>query len=126
MPRVATLAAHPSRSRVLTEAVAETARRLEIGPSDLGTIIGISQPSASKLFRGQFALKERTKEWELAAYLVRLYRSLVSTVGNDALALTWLKSRNRAFGDQAPSEIIKRVDGLVHACEYLDAHRAHV
>lgn len=116
-----------ARSRVLTSAVAQTAQRLEIGPSHLARVIGVSQPVASRLLNGRYAIKESTKEWELSALFVRLYRGLFSIVGNsDELAKDWLRSPNRAFGEQAPIETIKSVQGLVHACEYVDAHRAHV
>lgn len=115
------------RSRVLTTAAAETAHRLGIGPTDLGKIIGMSQPGASRLLNGQNTIKEGTKEWELAALFVRLYRGLYSIVGNsDELARDWLKSPNLSFGNQQPINIIKRVEGLVHACEYIDAHRAPI
>jgi uncharacterized protein (DUF2384 family) len=118
-------AAVPDRMRVLSTAVAETARRLELKTGDLGDIIGISQSSASRLVRGQFFLAENSKQWEMAALLVRLYRGLASIVGNsDELARGWLESPNRAFAEQRPIDIIKRVDGLVLACEYVDAHRA--
>ena len=115
------------RSRVLTQAVIESARRLGLGPSDLKNIIGASQPTASRLLSGQYAIPEGGKSWELAAHFVRLYRSLYSLVGgDDELARSWLKSANRAFDGQRPEEMIKRIDGLIHACEYLDAHRARV
>lgn len=114
-----------NRSRILSGAVAEVARHLEINSTDLGAILGISQSSASRLMNGLYALREQQKEWELAALLVRLYRGLCSIVGNDdALARDWLKSRNRAFGDQVPFAVIKQAAGLVHACDYIDAHRA--
>ena len=114
-----------SRVQVLSGAVAEVARRLEISSTDLGAILGISQSSASRLMNGLYALREQQKEWELAALLVRLYRGLYSIVGNnEQLAKDWLKSRNRAFGDQIPFAIIKQAAGLVHACDYIDAHRA--
>lgn len=114
-----------SRAHVLSGAVAEVARQLGIGSADLGAILGISQPSASRLMNGLYALHEQQKEWELAALLVRLYRGLYSIVGNsDQLAKDWLKSRNRAFGDQIPFAVIKQAAGLVHACDYIDAHRA--
>jgi predicted XRE-type DNA-binding protein len=113
------------RARILSTAVAEVARHLEISSTDLGSIIGISQPSASRLMRGEFTVRERTKEWELAALLVRLYRGLYSIVGsNDQLAKDWLKSRNLAFGNEIPFAVIRKASGLVHACDYVDAHRA--
>lgn len=115
------------RARVLTQALGETARRLELGSTDLQHIIGISQPSASRLLNGQFTLPEGGKVWELAASLVRLYRSLISLVGgNDELARAWLRSTNAAFDAQKPVVLIRRIDGLLHVCEYLDAQRARV
>lgn len=115
------------RQRVLTQAVVEASRRLELGSTDIKGVLGASQPTASRLLNGKAFIHEGTKEWELAAYFVRLYRSLSSMVGgNDELARAWLKSPNKAFGDNVPLASIKRIDGLLYACEYLDAHRARV
>lgn len=124
-PKPAKPAAAPKRAEVLSRAVAEVARQLGIGSTDLGAILGISQSSASRLMNGLYVLHEPQKEWELAALLVRLYRGLHSIVGNDdRLARDWLTSRNRAFGDQVPFAVIRQAAGLVHACDYIDAHRA--
>ena len=115
------------RARVLSEAVGETTRRLKLKSSELTAIIGVSQPTASRLLNGKFLLAEGSKPWELAAHLVRLYRSLSSMVGgNDDLARRWLQSANQAFGGRTPLESIRSVEGLVHACDYVDAHRARV
>ena len=113
--------------RVLTQALIETADRLGIGPSELKAIIGISQPTASRLLHGAYELAPGSKPFELATHLLRLYRSLAALVGgDDALAGRWLRSANRAFDDTRPIDAIRRVDGLLYACEYLDAHRARV
>lgn len=113
------------RSRILTNAVAEVARHLDISSAVLGTILGISQSSASRLMNAAYILREQNKEWELAALLVRLYRGLYSIVGNnEQLAKDWLTSRNLAFGNQIPFALIQQASGLVHACDYVDAHRA--
>ena len=115
------------RSRVLSTAVIEAARRLQLGSSELNAIIGTSQPSASRLLNGKYFIPEGSKTWELSAHFVRLYRSVSSLVGgNDELARSWLKSGNQAFDNRHPLEVVKRVDGLLHVCEYLDAHRARV
>jgi uncharacterized protein (DUF2384 family) len=93
----------------------------------MGQIVGVSQPTASRLLQGGYRIRETGKEWELSAHLVRLYRSLFSLVGgDDTLARGWLRSSNTAFSGQKPIDVIKRIDGLLHACEYLDAHRARV
>ena len=115
------------RARVLSQAVGETTRRLKLKSTELTAIIGVSQPTASRLLNGKFLLAEGSKPWELAAQLVRLYRSLSSMVGgNDDLARRWLLSANEAFGGRTPLESIRSVEGLVHACDYVDAHRARV
>ncbi|ANQ86042.1 hypothetical protein dqs_3014 [Azoarcus olearius] len=115
------------RSAVLTQAVAEAAARLRIGPTEMGQIVGVSQSTASRLLRGAYQLREAAKEWELSVHLVRLYRSLFSLVGgDDELARGWLRSANAAFAGRTPIELMKRIDGLLHVCEYLDAHRARV
>jgi uncharacterized protein (DUF2384 family) len=115
------------RARVLTLAVAETTRRLKLRSTELTAIIGVSQPTASRLLNGKFQLAEGAKSWELGAHLVRLYRSLASMVGgDDELARTWLRSANEAFGGRTPLDAIRSVEGLVHACDYVDAHRARV
>jgi uncharacterized protein (DUF2384 family) len=124
-PNPAPFSTAPARAPVLSEAVAEVARHLEIGSSDLGTILGISQSSASRLMNGRYSLHEHQKEWELAALLVRLYRGLYSIVGNnDQLAREWLNSANRAFDGRIPFALIREAAGLVHLCDYIDAHRA--
>lgn len=118
---------NPERSRVLSTALIEAAKRLDLGSTDLQYILGISQPTASRLLRGAFSIVEGSKTWELGAHLVRLYRSLVSMVGgSDELARAWLHSNNRAFDDTKPAAQLRRIDGLLHVCEYLDAQRARV
>jgi len=115
------------RARVLTAAVAETARRLKLKTTELTAIIGVSQATASRLLNGKYQLATTGKSWELGAHLVRLYRSLSSMVGgNDELAQAWLRSSNQAFGGRVPLDEIRSVEGLVHACDYVDAHRARV
>ncbi len=127
MTQTALAVAPAERSLVLSQAVAETARRLGIRPTDLAPIIGISQPSASRLMKGQFLVKEGTPEWQLSALFVRLYRGLFLIVGNsDELARAWLGSANQAFGDKPPFDAIRSITGLVAACDYVDAHRAPV
>ena len=93
-----------TRSRVLTSAVSETAKHLDIGSSELSRIIGLSQPVASRLLNGRYAIKESTKEWELSALFIRMYRGLFSIVGNnDQLAKDWLRSPSQPLVKMAKS-----------------------
>lgn len=127
MSKAATASTLAERSAILTHAVKETAKHLDIGPSDLAAIVGISQSSASRMFNGAFLIKEGTPEWQLSALFVRLYRGLISIVGNsDALAREWLTTANHAFDGRNPLEAIKSIIGLVAVCDYIDAHRAQV
>jgi uncharacterized protein (DUF2384 family) len=120
-------ASEADRSRVLTQAVTEAAARLELKPGVLRQVLGVSQPTASRLLHGQYQIPPDTKTWELAALFVRLYRALFAMVGgNDELARLWLDTPNRAFGERVPRDLIQRIDGLLHACEYVDAYRARV
>ena len=113
------------RTAVLSTATANTAARLDLTTGDLERILGISQASASRLMRGEFRLKENSKPWEMALLLIRLYRGLAAIVGNDdALAVQWLRSPNRAFDGASPHDRIQSATGLVFACDYVDAHRA--
>ncbi|MCC7121160.1 MAG: DUF2384 domain-containing protein [Gammaproteobacteria bacterium] len=115
------------RARVLSRAVVEAAARLQLRPGVLRQVLGISQPTASRLLHGRYQIPPESKTWELAALFVRLYRALFAMVGgNDEFARLWLETPNRAFDDRAPAEVIQRIDGLLHACEYVDAHRARV
>lgn len=125
--RAAAVGTAADRSRVLTQAVAQAATRLEMGTKELGDVIGVSQSTASRALRGEYALKPTAKEWELGAHFVRLYRSLYAMVGGDeGRARAWLRSPNRAFAASAPIDQITRVDGLLRVCQYLDAYRARV
>lgn len=77
------------------------------------------------MIRGEFQLKQNGKPWEMALLLNRLYRGLASIVGNDdALAVKWLRSPNRAFDNARPYDRIQSAAGFVAACDYVDAHRA--
>jgi hypothetical protein len=78
----------------------------------------------SRVIRGERGLPPRSKEGELAALLVRLYRSLDALVGHDeARRLAWMRSHNELLNG-TPSELILKAEGLVAAVGYVDAMRA--
>ncbi len=116
----------PDRSAALSQAVVETARRLALTPTEMAEVVGVSQPIASRLLQGDYRLRESGNEWELSVQLIRLSRSLFASVGeDDMLARGWLRSTNLAFSGQQPIDVIKRIDGLLHICEYLDAQSGY-
>ena len=114
----------PGKRLVLSKAVVRAAQRLEVSQAKVAETLGVSGPTASRLFAGKYVLDPgRPKEWELAALFVRLYRSLNSIVATDENARAWLNSRNHSLGGR-PIDLIPRAEGLVRVLHYLDASRA--
>jgi hypothetical protein len=74
--------APPNPAAVLSKAVARAAERLDISRALLARILGVSAPTVTRLYSGQYTLDERRKEWEFALLFVRVFRSLDSIVGN--------------------------------------------
>jgi transcriptional regulator with XRE-family HTH domain len=111
---------------VLVKAVLRAAERLGLTARVLGAVIGLSEPTVSRLKRGEFSLERRSKPFELAVLFVRLYRSLDAIVGGDeGVAKAWLRNENTALGGR-PIDRIKTIPGLVDVIAYLDARRAVV
>jgi len=119
------LAAKPDPSAVLTKAVARAAERLDISRALLAKILGVSPPTVTRLYSGEYKLDERRKEWEFALLFVRVFRSLDSIVGNEQTARQWLNSENRGLNGR-PVDLIRQTEGLVRVVHYLDASRAAV
>lgn len=111
---------------VLAKAALRAADALGLTAKVLGAVIGLSEPTISRLKRGEFALERRTKPFELALLFVRLFRSLDAIVsGDEVVARAWLRNDNTALGGK-PIDNIQTVPGLVDAIAYLDARRAIV
>ena len=117
-------AAAPDKGLVLSKAVVRAARRLGVSQSKVAETLGVSGPTASRLFAGRYVLDAgRQKEWEFAALFVRLFRSLDSLVATEEKARAWLSSENHALGGR-PIDLISRAEGLIRVLHYLDASRA--
>lgn len=119
------LASKTDPSSVLTKAVARAAERLNISRALLAKILGVSPPTVTRLYNGNYKLDERRKEWEFALLLVRVFRSLDSIVGNEQTARQWLNSENRGLNGR-PVDLIRQTEGLVRVVHYLDASRGLV
>src|SRR5690606_28519899 len=119
-------AARPDPALVLTKAVTRAAALLGLTGAALSRVIGASEATVSRMVKGERALRPGSKEAELAALLVRLYRSLDAVVGNDPeRRLAWMNSHNRALNG-VPRELILKAEGLVATLAYVDAMRAPV
>jgi len=111
---------------VVAKAVLRAADQLGVPARALGGVIGLSEPSISRMKRGTFSLERGTKPFELALLFVRLFRSLDAIVGGDeTVARAWLWQENSALGGR-PIDNIQTVSGLTHAIAYLDTRRAVV
>ncbi len=112
-------------SAVLCKAVIRAAERLALSQALLARILGVSAPTISRLYGGDYRLDQRRKEWELALIFVRMFRSLDSIVGDEQTARRWLNSDNRALGAR-PIDLLPQAEGLVRVVHYLDASRGLV
>ncbi len=111
-------------ANVLATATARAAALLGLPGAALARVIGLSEPTVSRLLHGRRPLDPATKEGELALLLVRVYRSLDALVGNDsAHRLAWMNTYNTELGG-IPRELVLTVQGLVTTLAYLDGQRA--
>ena len=118
--------AQPRANEVVTKAVLRAAERLALPQKDLGAIVGVSASSISRIGSHGRLLDVAAKEGELALVFLRVYRSLDALVGgDDEKARRWLVAPN-AHLHGVPLQLMRRVDGLVHVAEYLDAMRGKV
>jgi len=109
---------------VLAKATARAATLLGLNGAALAKVLGASEATVSRVVRGERTLPPQSKEGELAALLVRLFRSLDALVGNDEeRRLAWMRSYNDALNG-TPGELILRAEGLVLTVAYVDGMRA--
>lgn len=112
--------------RVLTAAVSRVASCWKLTNDQLGTILGVSPATASRLRSGGFALDRGGKAFELGQYLVRLFRSLDALMGSDdAAAMSWLRSPNLDL-EGRPIDLIRSIRGMGMVTDYVDDFRAQV
>lgn len=114
------------KARVLTKAVVRAGDALGLTSAELASIIGVSPATMSRMRKGDYVLGMKDKSYELAALLVRFFRSLDAIAGGDnAVRTAWLRGENAALGG-APADLIQTVSGLTNGLAYLDARRAPI
>jgi hypothetical protein len=101
-PATAALAVSPpDAATVLAKATARASELLGLKGVTLARTLGLSEPTVSRLLKGQKGLAPDSKEGELALLLVRVYRSLDALVGtDDQKRLAWMSSYNQALGGE--------------------------
>ena len=118
------LASRPEPGMVLAKATMRASVLLGFTGATLGRVIGLSDASVSRVSAGARPIEPGSKEGELAALLVRIYRSLDALVGNDEKRrMEWLGSYNTGLNG-VPKEMMLSVQGLVQVAAYLDGMRA--
>lgn len=119
--------ATPSKTAVVSKALLRSAELLGLTARELSTVVGLSEPSISRLKRSESSGGPLTgKSYELALLFIRLYRSLDAIVGgDDSVARQWMRTDNTMLGGK-PLNRIKTIDGLAHVLAYLDARRAPI
>jgi hypothetical protein len=92
----------------------------------LARVIGVSPATVTRMGRGDYLVRDGTKEWELSTLLVRLYRGLDAITAADERALhAWMHNENLELRAR-PIDLIGQVQGLVETVAYVDAYRARV
>jgi hypothetical protein len=115
--RSAATASAPSLDQTLTKATLRAGKALGLTQTEIGAVVGRDRTS---LRRG---IDPDSKAGELAALLIRLYRSLYALVGGDAQAMRhWMETENQHTGG-VPRQQIRTVTGLIGVLEYVDAIR---
>jgi len=114
----------PAASAVLTKATLRSAGLLGLSNAVLAKAVGLSEASISRMSSGAKAFELGSKPAELAALVIRVYRSLDALVGNsEEHRRLWMTSFNRAL-NATPKDAIQTAEGLVRVVTYLDAARA--
>ncbi|HZY18623.1 MAG TPA: MbcA/ParS/Xre antitoxin family protein [Ramlibacter sp.] len=115
-----------SAEAVLTKAALRSAGLLGLNNAALARVVGLSEATVSRLAAGDRHFELGSKPAELAAMLVRVYRSLDALVGNsEKHRRLWMTTFNHAF-NQTPRDAIESIEGLVRVVRYLDGARALV
>ena len=108
---------------LVASAVLKAATALALKRAELAATIGVSEPTLSRLKKGQYGVPEG-KPMELALLLIRIYRALYALVGGDAASMQhWVKTPNRHFAERTPVELMQTVEGIAQVLQYLDAMR---
>ena len=114
----------PDKAMVLGKATIRAAQELHLSNAALARVIGLSEPTISRIAGGARGISPESKEGQLALLVVRLFRSLDPLVGSDAQKRhDWLRSHNKTLNG-TPAALIENPTGLVNALAYLDGMRA--
>lgn len=116
----------PDDAVLLAGATLAAAEALGLKRAQLAAILGISEPTLSRIKRGSYGIPDG-KPLELALLLVRVYRALYAMVGGDNASMQhWIATPNNHLGGASPAELMRSVQGIAQVVHYLDAIRGSV
>lgn len=114
------------RAHVLGKATHRAAEALGLNGRELAQTVGFSEPTVSRILKGERGIDPTSKEGQLSLMLVRVFRSLDALVGGDATKRqTWMKSHHSALNG-VPAALIVTAEGLGRTLAYLDGMRAPI
>jgi hypothetical protein len=124
MPGQREIQFHAQDEVIVSKALLNAARRLDMTNIELAQVVGISESKLSRMNRQEALVSRSGKEFDLALLFLRLYRSLDAITGGDRVtSAAWIRNHNDAF-KTAPLKRMKSLEGLVDVVHYLDSRRA--
>ena len=118
--------AQQTDAELVTAAFVEAGRELGLTLAQMAAIIGVSSSTMKNYSRGAATIAS-TKDQELSLGFIRVYRALFAILGgNQEQMRYWMKTPNRHFNNQVPTELAGNYQGLAELNVYLDAMRGRV
>ena len=118
--------AQQTDAELVTEAFVEAGRELGLTLTQMAAIIGVSSSTMKNYSRGAATIAS-TKDQELSLGFIRVYRALFAILGgNQEQMRYWMKTPNRHFNNQVPTDLAGNYQGLAELNVYLDAMRGRV
>ena len=109
---------------VLAKTTLRAAAMLGLSGRQLADVIGSIESTISRMASGARTLPPQSKPGQLAALVIRAYRSLDALVGDDeARRLLWMTSYNSAL-NSIPRDAMRTPEGLARVVTCLDGARA--
>ena len=112
-------------SFAISQTILNVSKELGLSQSQLGEILGISQPSVSSLLKGELPIAKDSKTFELCVLLVQFYVSLDSLISESETQQKWLNTLNAELGDK-PINLLKKLEGFINVKNYLDNYRGAI
>lgn len=105
-------------------AVRKSAALLGLNQHASANVLGVSEPTVSRVMHNQRPLDVSTHEGQCAILPVHAFLSLDALVGGSAeRARLWFQEPNSGVGGQIPADRVQTVEGPVDVVHYLDAMR---